>query len=238
MLLVAFACSSAVPVFSCPGGTRAVASGAEQWCEDPAGVRQGPWERTVASEGVERRTYRDGAVLGPAWGLFPNGKIEWRGELAGDTREGDWYVGFAGGNPRVEGRFEDGRPVGRWRTFFESGGVELEGLPVGRVRAEPVFSPNAPPPGWWVRWTEAGTLRAAGAFDEQGPIGLHLEWYKDGPLHMAGVYVDGQREGEWVSWWLTGAVHEIERYTRGRVVATIGVWDERGAPSVPGDGGR
>lgn len=238
MVLLVVACATTLPVFSCPGGTRTVTRGAESWCEDPAGVRQGPWERSQAGEGVERRTYKDGAVEGPAWALFSNGKIKWKGELRGETRVGDWYAGFDGGNPRAEGRFEDDRPVGPWRTFFPSGALELEGLPAGRVRAAPVFSPNTPPAGWWVRWSEAGTLRAAGAFDETGPVGLHLEWYKDGPLHMAGVYVGGQREGEWVSWWLTGAVRAIDRYERGRSVARFGTWDERGQPSAVDDGGR
>jgi hypothetical protein len=154
--------------------------------------------------------------------------VKWSGPLRDGKPDGAWYAGFAGGNPRSEGRFAAGRPVGSWRTFFEGGSVELEGVAAGVDEAEPVFSPNHPPTGRWVRWTEAGTLRAAGVFDADGPEGLHFEWYKDGPLHRAGVYVKGQREGWWVSWWLTGAVHDVSRFVGGRIVEVAHQEDERG----------
>ncbi len=149
-------------VFICPQGTRVVAENTEefdtqwreQWCEDKAGKRQGPYHKFRADGRLaQTRTYVNGVLHGPGssyeedghladegryekgvrvglWRAYMYGKPQFNGEFKDDVQHG-FFEQFAGNGVRQAlGRFEDGEPCGDYRCWDWKTGDPTKCIPL------------------------------------------------------------------------------------------------------------
>lgn len=102
---------------------------------------------------------------------WPDGTPRFEGGLTvlGGERDGLWRFRYPDGALREEGRYEDGRRVGTWRTWHRNGQLAGAGER---------------------RWNDA--TRAS---EREGPWEF---WHADGSLRARGTYRAGVRVGEWI----------------------------------------
>jgi hypothetical protein len=124
---------------------------------------------------------------------WPDGTPRFAGglTLVGGERDGPWRFHYPDGALREEGRYDDGRRVGTWRTWHRNGQLASQGER---------------------RWNDATS-----ASEREGPWEF---WRDDGSPSARGAYGAGLREGEWAVFDEEGALVEKEsgRYAGGRRV--------------------
>ena len=87
------------------------------WLVD--GVRQGPWQLTLAGGQCARGSYKDGDRCG-RWEVHGSGGVlQAEGEYVVDCRHGPWTFYYDNGAQRALGSYKDGERHGFWEMFVE-----------------------------------------------------------------------------------------------------------------------
>jgi antitoxin component YwqK of YwqJK toxin-antitoxin module len=161
-------------------------------------------------ERLRRGKYDDG---------IPAGRHEWRavdGTLYGVSTilhgSGEWTVFHPNGRVAEQGAFENGCPVGPWRTSTEEGRVMVEENYEGCRREGP-----------YVWFHTNGQRRLVGQYREGRAVGEWKAFYSNGDPDWVGHYEDGDRSGQW-RFWRWGKQLKAEGPMEGDI--PNGVWTE------------
>jgi len=100
---------------------------------------------------------------------------------------------FSDGRPSGEGYYICGRREGRFRYWYESGGLMESGYFVNDERG-----------GKWRFWYSDGRLKNEGFYVEGKRHGFWRFWYKNGQLRSEGNYEESVKVGRWSYWYEDG----------------------------------
>ena len=120
--------------------------------------------------------------------------------------DGAYLEFWPDGTPAVEGRFDDGLQVGRWKTWHPDGSLESEGAYRDGLRTGP----------WEVRGADGAAVAS-----ESGKFVILEPEFDTGERAARGETRDGVRHGSWRFYWESGALKAIGRYVEG---APDGPW--------------
>ena len=161
-------------------------------------------------------TYKDGVLEGIAREFDEEGKIvkgvvfaEGRVAATGivDDRgqfQDQWQEFYPDGTLRAEGRYRNGRRVGRWRFYFPNGDLEQTG----------VFNNRGEHDGEWIWYHPNGQKHIVQTYANGLGDGRFTEFLDDGEtVVVEGDYIEGERHGNWS---ITSGFERMEgRYRNG-----------------------
>lgn len=117
-------------------------------------------------------------------------------------KQGYWRVYDSNGELKFEGEYADGRPVGKFTYFYETGAVKavVMNQDSGRVSRIRMYHPN-------------GKLAATGKYVNQKKDSTWLYFNElDGTLASEEIYINTLREGQWKTYYPEGQVMEVTTY--------------------------
>lgn len=184
-----------------------------EWCIDAEGRKHGPerqWfsfpsANSLGRNGIQaERSYFHGARTGCWQSFFPNGHLE-----------------------QID-CFEDDRPHGQLRRFFDDGSIQLDANFVrggidgtqtlnyrsGKPYRLAKFS-NGVPSGEWKWFHRNGQRYRELSFSAGLREGALLEWHETGALLQSGQFTRGIRTGEWIERGSDGHVVSMLPYENG-----------------------
>lgn len=126
------------------------------------------------------------------------------GPLRDGVRHGRWEAEHFGGGRAWAGRYDHGRPVGRWRWWREDGTLEEVSTWRDSLRHGPCryFGPD-------------GGLEAEGAYRDGLRQGPWAGYHPDGAKAWEGAYEAGRKHGPWRAWYPDGAAEAFGEFDRG-----------------------
>lgn len=126
-----------------------------------------------------------------------------------------------------EGKFENNKRAGTWRTWSESNvsgegqyfDDKKEGLWIywkGNIRTEHNYL-KGQSHGAFMEWSN-DTLTTKGQFENDKKVGEWNIWFRNEQIADSGSYVKGERHGEWKFYFETGELAAIEMYENGKML--------------------
>jgi antitoxin component YwqK of YwqJK toxin-antitoxin module len=148
----------------------------------------------------------------------PNGLIEsqWQVKVAEDGQEirhGRFLRFHANGRPALEAYYRDGKPVGIWQWWDDSGNslrsIEYEYGVAVPLRGEAITQPT------YAFTTLAGRKTAEGLLKGDKPHGRWRFWNHNGRPRADGSYLSGIPDGNWSYYYEDGQIERSEYYDLG-----------------------
>jgi len=159
--------------------------------------------RNGVLDGVAREYNEDGRIVRGM--IFQEGRVTAEGIIDDRGRfQDNWREFYPDGTVRAEGRYRNGRRVGKWQFFFQNGYLEQEGS----------FNNNGQHHGEWIWYHPNGEIHVVQNFENGYLDGKFREFASDGKTIISeGEYIEGKRHGNWVIY--TGIERSEGRYRNG-----------------------
>ena len=153
--------------------------------------------------------------------------------------DGPWSQNFRNGRLMAEGNFTEGKPVGDWREYYESGALELEiksdrdgyrkfvsyyyengnlkqrGLSEGGYRT-----------GVWEHYHENGQIYRKQNVDDNKKNGEEIWYFEDGTIQQQQYYENGKKVGKWKSYYASGQLESETHYQNYASVYDISYFED------------
>lgn len=104
-----------------------------------------------------------------------------------DKRQGLWEEFYFDGTLKSKGEYKDGKKIGEWLFYFNSGELEQKGT----------FLEGELETGTWIWYHENGQILREENFRKGKEDGMMYEYDEEGTLITKGDFIDGLKEGEW-----------------------------------------
>jgi len=154
-------------------------------------------------EGIAREYDEEGKIVKGV--VFKEGKPVASGIV--DDRglfQDNWKEFYANGAVKAEGRYRNGKRVGKWQFYFPTGELEQEGN----------FNNNGQYHGEWIWYYLNGNQHIIQNYENGLEDGRFREFADDGETLIAdGNYIEGERDGNWFI--NTGSERTEGRYKNG-----------------------
>jgi len=139
-------------------------------------------------EGVAREFDDSGRIVRSV--VFQEGRVAAQGIVDETGRfQDNWKEFYPNGTLRAEGRYRNGRRIGRWLFYFQNGALEQEG----------VFNNQGQHNGEWIWYHPNGQIHIVQNYHDGTQDGAFKEFADDGETIISeGEYVDGERHGNWI----------------------------------------
>lgn len=106
----------------CPADSSRVCRGLFHWCQNPAGIRHGPWIRLFESGEISLRIeYADGRRHGPWTQWYPDGRKWKEGAYNRGKEHGSWNGWYKSGQQSYIHEYQNDAPTGHWIHWDEKG---------------------------------------------------------------------------------------------------------------------
>ena len=154
-------------------------------------------------EGVAREFDETGkAVKGV---VFSDGKVVAQGIVDDRGRfQDNWKEFYPDGTLKAEGRYRNGRRIGKWQFYFQNGTLEQVGH----------FNNNGEHHGEWTWYHSNGQIHMVQNYEKGLQDGDFKEFAEDGKTMVSeGQYIEGERHGNWIV--NTGIERSEGRYRNG-----------------------
>lgn len=102
--------------------------------------------------------------------------------------QNSWREFYPNGNTKAEGRYRNGKRIGKWQFFFIGGELEQEG----------VFNNRGEYDGDWIWYYPSGAKRITQTYLNGKEDGEFKEYFEDGAIIAQGDYIEGERHGDWI----------------------------------------
>ncbi len=164
-------------------------------------------------------------------------------------RTGFWTDHFPNGNPRYEGNFEDGRPIGKFKYFFPEGGLRAELIHIDdektvqatfyhRRRNNNTMSEgqyvDQKKHGLWRFFNNRGDLVMKNYFHYDENHGVWKTFYRSGLIMEIVTYHYGEKKGEWKQYYENGQVRISANYENDLLNGKYIMYYENGNKMIDG----
>lgn len=160
-------------------------------------------------------------------------------QLLPANKEGKVELTYPDGQKKIQGKLENGKPVGLWRNWYANGQLALEmswkqGLPNGKTRSwymngqrrGEINFVNGQAQGRWQRWYNNGQIKQD-MHVNHGVVQTMTKWDEQGHLIADLAVNDNQVSGVVLSWYDSGAKKSESVFEKNELVRKV-EWDEDG----------
>ncbi len=159
-------------------------------------------------------TSKDGKQLR----YFSNSRLAKKGQLKNKLPNGLWMHYARNGVMTARGAYDEGKKVGQWKYWDQSGRLYLE----QRYAAEPINAPlfkldaeygteNGP----YRRFYPDGRVEEQGSFKAGKYHGQQVKFFQDGKVAARGRFEADLRVGRWLYYYPEGNLEREENYRKG-----------------------
>lgn len=163
-------------------------------------------------------------------------------------RTGPWSAKHPNGQPRYEGQFASGVPVGRFTYYhdngFRSAQMDYRGQTgvcmteqydeKGKLMARGKYTADRQRDSVWVTYAFDGTKLELAPYVAGVLHGDYSMFYPDGKVMERGTYVSGQKQGVWLRFSDAGVKDRSATYASGRLQGAWIEYDADGRTAVSG----
>ena len=163
-------------------------------------------------------------------------------------RSGAWSAKYPGGQPRYEGTFDAGVPVGRFVYYHENGfrSAQMDyrdrtGLCMseqfddkGKLMAQGKYQSDRLRDSVWTIFAFDGTRLELATYSAGDLQGAYTMFYPDGRVMESGDYDKGQKTGVWTRFSDVGVKERITTFAEGMLQGPWTEFDSNGRISVVG----
>jgi len=163
-------------------------------------------------------------------------------------RTGPWSAKHPNGQPRYEGQFDAGVPVGRFVYYhdngFRSAQMDYRGRSgvcateqydeKGKLMARGIYNVQRQRDSLWVTYAFDGTKLEHAPYRKGELHGAYTMFYPDGKVMERGEYVDGAKQGTWIRFSDTGSKERSSTWAAGRLHGAWTEFDADGRVAVTG----
>ena len=163
-------------------------------------------------------------------------------------RTGPWSAKHPNGQPRYEGQFDAGVPVGRFIYYhdngFRSAQMDYRGRTgvciteqydeKGKLMARGKYSADRQRDSLWVTYAFDGTKLEHAPYVAGVLHGDYSMFYPNGKVMECGTYADGKKHGAWVRFSDNGTKERSATYAAGRLQGPWVEFDAEGRTAVSG----
>ena len=163
-------------------------------------------------------------------------------------RSGAWSAKYPGGQPRYEGTFDAGVPVGRFVYYHENGfrSAQMDyrdrtGLCMseqfddkGKLMAQGKYQSDRLRDSVWTIFAFDGTRLELATYSAGDLQGAYTMFYPDGRVMERGDYDKGQKTGVWTRFSDVGVKERIATFAEGMLQGPWTEFDSNGRISVVG----
>lgn len=180
--------------------------------------RDGPTVRQWYSNGKLRATAGpQGEVDYPADGLiteyYPSGATRSQARYAHGVQHGKFTIFYSDGERWEEGRFDQGKRVGRHAKWWKNGKPALEATYTdGELDGD------------YTRWYASGQTWEEATYVAGKREGRYQKWWKNGAIAHDYRYQDGKLEGEVLTFYDSGARWAVGMFVAGKPQGTLQRW--------------
>lgn len=163
-------------------------------------------------------------------------------------RTGPWSAKYPNGQPRYEGQFASGVPVGRFTYYhtngFRSAQMDYRGTSgvcmseqydeKGKLMARGRYTADRQRDSIWITYAFDGTKLEEAPYVAGKLHGNFTMFYPNGKVMERGSYADGQKNGVWTRFLEGGTKERTATYANGLLEGSWMEYDSDGRTSVVG----
>jgi len=188
--------------------------------------------------------------IGMAFGfwLLTVGLVAQNAFDAQGRRTGSWSAKHPNGQPRYEGQFEAGVPVGRFTYYHENGfrsaQMDYRGRSgvcmseqydeKGKLMARGKYTASRQRDSIWVTFAFDGSMLEHAPYRTDTLHGAYTMFYPDGKVMERGTYVNGRKQGAWTRFSDAGTKERTSNFVDGRLQGSWAEFDADGRVAVSG----
>lgn len=126
---------------------------------------------------------------------------------------------YENGEPKTEGYYASGKPVGIHKTFSQDGKISKGILydDDGYKLGEGSLDSKGRKTGKWTFYDRKNNKKSEGYYKKGRRTKEWIFYYLNGQIEQKGTYKSGKWNGQWIQYYETGTILKIENYKKGKL---------------------